>query len=285
MSRIEIQPLRMDNIHDEIICCVGKRIFSDPTPEFAKGIEYKHAWLRKQIKRYGEVGKVAYRGTEPVGFLEFVPGEIAPIVSREKVYCAYISCYYVLRKEQNAGVGSALIESTVEEFSKGHLWFQGKPAESIKLIAFEESEWKDAAPFIRMGFEPELRWMYAGAGRKRIPVLLTLDIKPKKRETKEIVVELPSQKELPLTVKVFRSTPCPYGSPDFPQVKLVVKKFGKKVKFEIFDLWERPELVEIYGPNPGTVVNNQLVWVSPDEYMPKLENTIGEQLQRLEKGN
>jgi len=285
MSKIEVQPLRMDNIHDEIICCVGKQLFSNPTPEFAKGIEYKHAWLRKQIKRYGEVGKVAYKGTEPVGFLEFVPGNIAPIVCGEKDSCVYISCYYVLRKEQKAGVGSALIKSTVEEFSESHPWFQSKPAESIKLIAFEESEWKDADPFNKMGFKPELRWIYAGAERKRIPVLLTLDIKPKKRETKEIMVKLSTQKGLPLTVKVFRSTPCPYGSPDFLQVKLVVKKFGKKVKFEIFDLWEKPELVEVYGPNPGTVVNGQLVWVSPDEYMTQLENTIREQLEKLEKGN
>jgi len=99
------------------------------------------------------------------------------------------------------------------------------------------------------------------------------------------MVKLSTQKGLPLTVKVFRSTPCPYGSPDFLQVKLVVKKFGKKVKFEIFDLWEKPELVEVYGPNPGTVVNGQLVWVSPDEYMTQLENTIREQLEKLEKGN
>ena len=285
MAKIEVQPLRMDNIHDEIICCVGKQMFNNPTPEFAKGIEYKHAWLRKQIERYGEAGKIAYKDTEPVGFLEFVPGKIAPIVSRQKDFCVYVDCYYVLKNEQNMGVGSALVKSTVEEFSEGHPWFQGKPAESIKLIAFEESEWKNADLFYKMGFKTELRWIYSGAESKRIPVLLTVDIKSSERKTEEIMVKLPAQKSLPLIVKVFRSTPCPYGSPDFPEVKQVVKKFGKKAKFEIFDLWERPELVEIYGPNPSTVVNDQLVWASPDEYKVKLENAIREQLKRIEERN
>lgn len=285
MTKIEVQPLRMDNIHDEIICCVGKRMFSTPTPEFAEGIEYKHAWLRKQIERYGEAGKIAYKDTEPVGFLEFVPGKIAPIISREKNSCVYVDCYYVLRNEQNTGVGSALVKSAVEEFSKGHPWFRGKPAESIKLLAYEGLLWKNAAPFYKLGFKTELKWTHTGEESKWIPVLLTFDIKPQRRETKEIIVRLPIQKSLPLIVKVFRSTPCPYGSPDFPEVKQTVKKFGKKVQLEILDLWEKPELVEVYGPNPGTVVNDQLVFASPDEYKAKLESTIKEQLQKLAKGN
>ncbi len=273
------------HINDEIICCVGKKIFNNPPREFAKGIEYKHTWLRKQIEKYGEVGKIAYKNTEPVGFLEFVPGNVAPIDFQNKARSVYVDCYYVLKNEQNLGVGSALVKSVIEEFSKGHIWFENKPAESIKLLAFEESEWKNANPFYKMGFETELRWIYPGAERKQIPVLLTFDIKPKKRKTEEIKVKLSAQEGLPLIVKVFRSTPCPYGSPDFPEVKRIVRKFGKKVKFKSFDLWEKPELVEIYGPNPGTVVNDQLVWVSPYEYKVRLENAIREQLERIERRN
>ncbi len=285
MAKTEIQPLRMDNIHDELICCVGKRIFNDPPPQFAKGIEYKHAWLRGMIKKYGEAGRIAYKNAEPVGFLEFVPGKIAPIVSPDKDLCVYVDCYYVLQDEQSRGIGSALVNSTVEEFSQGHPWFEGEPAESIKLIAYEESEWKGAEPFYKVGFQAEMRWIYSDTESERIPVLMTFDIKPKKREPKEITVSLPAQERLPLSVKVFRSTPCPYGSPDFIDVQCVARRFGKKVKFEIFDMWEKPELVEVYGPNPGTVVNDQLVWASPDEYKATLENTIREQLQRIETKN
>jgi len=265
MAKIEIQPLRMDNIHDELICCVGKRIFNDPPPEFAKGIEYKHAWLRGMIKKYGEAGKIAYRNAEPVGFLEFVPGKIAPIASPDKDLCVY--------------------KSTVEEFSQGHSWFEGEPAESIKLIAYEGSEWKSADPFHKIGFQAEVRWIYLDVEPKRIPVLLTFDIKPKKREPKEVKVVLLAQEQLPLSVKVFRSTPCPYGSPGFEEVQRVTRGFGKKVKFEIFDMWEKPGLIEVYGPNPGTVVNDQLVWASPDEYKATLESTIREQLERIETKN
>lgn len=270
------------HINDEIICCVGKQLFSNPTRAFAKGIEYKHGWLRKQIKNYGKAGKIAYKGVDPVGFLEFVPGKIAPIISDEKNSCVYIDCYYVLQHEQNKGVGSALIKATVEEFSKGHPWFEGKPAKAIKLLAFEDSAWKMAEPFHKMGFKTELKLTYAGTACRRIPLLLTFDSEPTKRRPKEILVKLPTRKELPLLVKTFVSTICPYGSPDFPEVKRLVRKFGRKVKFEIFDLWKNPELVKTYGPHPGTVVNDQLVWASPEEYMTKLESTINEHLQKLE---
>lgn len=282
MPRIEVKPLSTENIDDEIVCCLGKQLFENPPPGFAEGIEYKRNWLRKQIDRYGEAGKIAYKNNEPVGFLEFVPGEIAPIIVAEKERCVFVDCYYVLRKEQRQGFGSALMNSTIREFSKAHPWFDNKPAQSIKLIALKKQDWKNAEPFYKMGFKTELTWIYPGLEHEWIPVLLTFDIRQRERETKNILVKLPAQKSLPLSVKVFRSVPCPYGPPSFPGVREVTNKFGRKVRLEIFDMWEKPELTETYGPTPGTIVNHRLVFASPREYQLVLEKTIREQLKKLE---
>ncbi|MEA2089877.1 MAG: GNAT family N-acetyltransferase [Thermoproteota archaeon] len=282
MPKIEVKSLSTENIDDEIVCCLGKQLFENPPPEFAAGIEYKRNWLRKQISRYGEAGKIAYRNNEPVGFLEFVPDEIAPITMTEKERFVFVDCYYVLRKEQRKGIGSALINSTIQEFSKAHSWFDNKPAQSIKLIAFEKQDWKNAEPFYKMGFKTELKWLYSGLKHRWIPVLLSFAIQQRERKVRKIEIKLPVHKSFPLSVKVFRSVPCPYGSPNFPWVRKVTSKFGRRVKLEILDMWEKPELTETYGPTPGTVVNDRLVFASPKEYQLVLEKTIKNQLKKLE---
>lgn len=282
MAKIEVRSLSTENVDDEIVCCLGKQLFENPPPEFAEGIKYKRNWLLEQIAQYGEAGKIAYRDNEPVGFLEFVPAEIAPITVAEKDRFVFVDCYYVLRGEQRKGIGLALMNSTIQEFSEAHPWFGGKPARSIKLIAFEEQDWKNAEPFYKMGFETELRWLYSSSKHKRIPVLLSFDIPRRERKVRNIEIKLPFHKSLPLSVKVFRSVPCPYGSPNFPGVRKVTSKFGRKVKLEILDMWKKPDLTETYGPTPGTIVNDQLVFASPKEYQPVLEKTIREQLKKLE---
>jgi len=278
---VEVMPLTIENVDDEIVCCLGKKNFENPTPWFAKGIEYKRNWLKRQIDKYGEAGKIAYKGDEPVGFFEYVPGNTAPLVFPERDRCVYICCYDVVTRERCKGVGSALVQSTLKVFTKPHSWFNNRPAKALKLIAFEKSDWKPIEPFYRMRFKIQTRWLYPGSEYVHVPALLTHDIEAKQRKAQTIRLQLPTQKHLPLSVKVFRSVVCPWA-PDFSGAKQVADKFGDQVSFEVIDLWEKPSLTEIYGPTPGTIVNDQWVWSSPEEYEEKLESAIREQLKKLQ---
>jgi GNAT superfamily N-acetyltransferase len=277
---LKVEAIRTDNVDDEIVCCVGTAKSKDPTPWFAKGIQYKRNWLKEQLDKYGEVGKIAYKDGKPVGFFEYVPGSAAPLVFPDRDQCVYAICYDVVTEERGKGVGSVLVRSILKEFSRPHPWFNNKPAESLKLIAFEKSEWKPVKPFHEMKFKTQIRWLYSSSEHVPIPALLTYDIEAKERETRTIEVQLPMQRHLPFPVRVFRSVVCPW-LPDFSGAKRVADKFGNQVRFEIFDLWKNPRLTEIYGPVPGTVVNNQQVWSSPVDYEKELERTIHENIKKL----
>ena len=281
---IKVKPLTIENMDDEIVCCLGKKNFEGPTPWFAEGIKYKRNWLKRQIDKYGEVGKIAYKDGESVGFFEYVPGNTAPLIFPDRDRCVYGSCYDVVTKERRKGVGSALVQSTLKEFTKPHPWFDNKPANSLKLIAFEKSDWKPVEPFHKMNFKTQIRWLYPGSEHRHVPALLTYDIEAKQIKTRTIEVQLPIQEHPPLPVRVFMCVACPWA-PDFSGVKKVTDKFGDQVRFEVFDLWEKPGLTEIYGPTPGTIVNDQWVWASPEEYEEKLESTIREQLKKLLKSS
>jgi hypothetical protein len=278
---VEVRPLTIDSMDDEIFCCLGKKNFENPTPWLAKGIEYKRNWLWRQIDKYGEAGKIAYKDHEPVGFFEYVPGDAAPLVFPERDRCVYICCYDVVTRERCKGVGSALVQSTLKDFTKPHPWFNNKPAKSLKLIAYEKSDWKPIEPFCKMKFKMQTRWLYPGSEHVQVPALLIYDIEAKQRKPQTIKVQLPIQKHLPFPVKVFRSVVCPWA-PNFSGAKRVADKFGGRVSFEEIDLWEKPSLTEIYGPNPGTIVNDQWIWASPEEYEEKLERNIREQLKKLQ---
>jgi len=268
---------------DEILCCLGERLFHNPPPQFSEGIEHKRKWLKKRLDENGEVGKIAYKSGVPVGFIEYVPGEVAPIGVPKRENFVFADCYYVRRNEQRKGIGQTLVRSLIKEFSNGHEWFDGQPAESIKLIAFENIDWKNAEPFLKMGFKAEFRWLYQGLEHVQVPVLLTYDLHPKERIVKNIKVKPPVNRRLPVSVKVFISVPCPYGSPRFPAVRKMTEKFGGKVAFEILNLWENPALAFEYGPTPGTAVNDKWILAEPDKYISVLEENIRKELKTLEK--
>ena len=202
---IKVEPIMVDNMDDEIVCCLGTEKFENPTPWFARGIECKQNWLKEQVDKYGEVGKVAYKDGKPVGFFECVPGYTAPLVFPSRDQCVYVSCYDVVTRERGKGVGKALVHSLLKEFSRPHPWFDDNPAESLKLIAFEKSEWKPVEPFHKMKFKTQMRWLYPSSEHVPIPALLTYDIEAKQRETRTIKVQLPIQAHLPLPVRVFKS--------------------------------------------------------------------------------
>ena len=81
-------------------------------------------------------------------------------------------------------------------------------------------------------------------------------------------------------MRVFRGVICPW-LPDFSGAERVANRFADQVSFEILDLWNNPSLTEIYGPTPGTFVNDERLWSSPEKYEEKLEDTIREHIGRL----
>jgi len=266
---------------DEILCCLGEQLFHNPPSQFLEGIEHKRKWLRKMLEENGEVGKIAYRNDVPVGFLEYVPGEQAPLGISENERFVFVDCYYVRRPHQRKGIGRALLEELIKDFSKTHEWFDGQPADSIKLLAFENIDWKNAEPFHKMGFKTEFKWLYQGPKHAQTPLLLTYDMHPKERIVKLIEVKPPSKKK-PVSVKVFITIPCPYGSPKFPVIRKLVKRLGE-VTLEVLNLWENPSLAFEYGPTPGTAVNDKWIWVESGNYLSVLEEAIKDELNRQEK--
>ena len=105
MRAMEYIKLTKENIDAEHICCVMK----DKRGEYC--VETKKAWLRERLEEGLVFLKANVRGKV---FIEYLPAEKAwcPIVAEDYLY---INCLWVAGQFKGQGIGSALLESCIED--------------------------------------------------------------------------------------------------------------------------------------------------------------------------
>jgi len=132
---IEIKDVTMENVNDLVGLCVPS--WEDPhhARTLKEGGLKKEEWVKKALQRFDCCAKVAYIKGKPVGFIEFYPMHIFPILPRRDKRTVLITCIFIPNKTlQNQGIGTMLIRSLIEDLKSRPLsCFKGEKAEEVAI--------------------------------------------------------------------------------------------------------------------------------------------------------
>lgn len=120
---LRIDPISFDNMNDEIDLCVGEDFIYGVMPrKFLKeAMKMKRRWLQHILAKFKVCGYIAYLKKRPIGFIEFVPGDLAQNLGIKTYYpprdTAVILCLSVKRIYWGLKVGSKLLLKMVNYLS------------------------------------------------------------------------------------------------------------------------------------------------------------------------
>jgi GNAT superfamily N-acetyltransferase len=113
----------------------------------------KRQWLRDVEAEYGPCGKLAFLGSELVGYAQFSPPKYLPKVN--EYGCAppseeaiFVSCLFVPAQARGRGVGSALVEAILRDL-------RARGAQAVETFARKDSPNNPSGPvsfWLRNGF-------------------------------------------------------------------------------------------------------------------------------------
>lgn len=143
---IRIVDLNESNLDDLIYVCSSTRL---EDPIHRKGVEIKKEWLRKMLRDYGPVAKIAYYNDKPVAQILYYPTESDP-TSPKKAGVLFLHCVYnPFPEAQGKGIGTALMQALLADARNGSGCLKGKPCSSIVTHAFDTGEFLPLPQFYK----------------------------------------------------------------------------------------------------------------------------------------
>ena len=105
MKGISVREVTNENVDELCRICVPPEKRTDHI--FMTGMELKRKWALEMLERWGTCAKLAYRGSTPVGMIQYWP------VPEQRV--VRIHCIYVPEEENwGKGIGTRLLSSLIE---------------------------------------------------------------------------------------------------------------------------------------------------------------------------
>jgi GNAT superfamily N-acetyltransferase len=166
---IEIKNLIIEEIEDIFQVCSVNKISST----LKHGQKLKRNWLKKFISNNGSCIKIAYQNEEPVGQIMFFAEKDLPFLNNPRIGVININCIYSLQKVRGKGVGSALLESLIEDAKVGLNCLDGRKCQFITTQPFNTNENFSMNQFYkRKGFKTSDNEMYLEIYGEYIPLQL-----------------------------------------------------------------------------------------------------------------
>ena len=162
--QVEIRDVTLENIDDLVGPGCAPR-WEDPrhAQTLKEGGLRKKEWIRKALQKFGCCGKIAIAEGKPVGFIEFYPMQIFPLLPKRDKRTILITCVLIPEKSlQERGIGSKLVQALISDLKHRSLpCFNRQRAEELAIgswgchTGFPESKRRFRKFFFRNGFKED----------------------------------------------------------------------------------------------------------------------------------
>jgi len=152
IGKFDISPLIGNNIDDEIALCIGEDFLYGAIPQrfMKKAVEMKKRWLQHILSKFKACGYIAYLKKEPVGFVEFVPGELAEKLGVETDHSpkqtAVILCLSVKKAYWGLKIGSELLQRLINDLPRMGYKF-------VEVTAYKSGVWHPLDFYLKNNFK------------------------------------------------------------------------------------------------------------------------------------
>jgi ribosomal protein S18 acetylase RimI-like enzyme len=151
-GNVDINPLSGDNMDNEIALCIDEDFLYGAIPQrfMKKAVEMKKRWLQHILSKFKTCGYIAYLKKEPIGFVEFVPGELANKLGIETLYppkqTVVILCLSVKKTYWGLKIGSELIQRLIKDLPRTEYKF-------VEVTAYKSGVWHPLKFYLKNNFK------------------------------------------------------------------------------------------------------------------------------------
>lgn len=244
MSQIKIKDIDMKNLENLEGLCIPDELSDDPM--FVEGNQLWKKWMRKNLEKYGSIGKIAYMDSEIVGAIQYIPKIEQKVVE--------IKCNFAREDRRDQGTREALLKETIEEFERSKIYFEGEKAKA--LITY---------PFHGPRKDLRKRDFYLKNGFKQVSEDEDLLYYPL-IDGYEIFVEgedIPIKNEDKDKAMIFCNSSCPYSIKEMNEALEELRRLDDEIPIKIIVPFEETEeLSHIFSMPVCLVIKEKIIGYS-----------------------
>jgi GNAT superfamily N-acetyltransferase len=230
-TSINVVDLDEKNVDDALNVCTFPSVRNESN--YRKGCEIRKRWLMNLYRTVGPCAKIAYIANKPVGAIEYTPLHVVPYFRTKRRDALYIHCMYVPKRYRHRGVGSALLDSVINEMSKPNKLFRQVPCRLLVTSANKIHGYSQVGLFKHKGFRRI-------KGNADVGLVLPLS-----DTLKDVKLDIPSSKPRTVKergVKIFFKPTCQYCIHTNEKIiKAEIRRVNKEIPIEECNLWVFPE--------------------------------------------
>lgn len=230
-ASINVVDLDEKNVDDALGVCAFPSVRNESS--YRKGWEIRKKWLMSLYRTVGPCAKIAYIANKPVGAIEYTPLHSIPYFRTKRRDALYIHCMYVPKRYRHLGVGSALLDSLINEMSKPNKLFRRVPCRMLVTSASKIYGYTQVGLFKHKGFRRI-------KGNADVGLVLSLS-----DTVKDVKLDIPSSKPRKVKehgVKIFFKPTCQYClHTNERMIEAEIRKVNKEIPIEECNLWDCPE--------------------------------------------
>jgi len=243
---IKIVECREETLDDLCKLCVPSEKWDDPA--FLTGIDLKRTWGREKLNKWGTCAKLAYKGSTPVGLLQYEPFLDEQVIN---IHCIYVPNMSHSRQ----GIATELLSHLIEEAKRPQPWFSGRAALALCTKTF---------PGERPGLYPA-RAFFRERGFQTVednPDLLYYPLQP------HFVYQLKAEAEGKYILQVedrgkailiYGPSFCPFSYPFLKMAEELIHEIDPQIPVQWINWLKEPKAVAKRGGFTGCIVNGKVI--------------------------
>lgn len=143
-DHIDIKDIDEESLDTLDELCIPKERSNDPL--FIEGNTLWKQWMRKNLKRYDSIGKLAIQGSKVLGYIQYVPKPKNKVVE--------IKSMFIKENGDSNNIRKKLLEGTIREFKDPKSFFDSEIAKGLVTYTFSNSNVDGNIEFYkRYGFQ------------------------------------------------------------------------------------------------------------------------------------